>query len=246
MKVTRLKIRILKKIGKSSLVQTVLGCLVYLYMLLVYKTSKWTIENDRDEYKQGDFSYLIVFWHGRSMSDVFYKMKENDLPQKKVSVLISLHRDGRIMASAMKGVGIETIDGSSKRGGAVAALEIIKALKQPANIVALAPDGRKPSYKMTEGLITLAKKSQRPIVLSAFSVQRGILLKTWDKSLLPFPFNKGIVLFSEPIYIPADLDRDGTEKWRQILEDRLIDLTQEADRRVNFKGRQPLRMEEKK
>ncbi|MBR1776992.1 MAG: DUF374 domain-containing protein [Alphaproteobacteria bacterium] len=237
------KIRILKKIGTNGIVQTILGWLLYLYVLLVYKTSRWTIEGARDEYVKGDFSYLITFWHGRGISDIFLKMHEK--VEKKVSVLISLHRDGRIMAAAMNGVGIETIDGSSKRGGAVAALDIIKALKQPANVIALAPDGRKPGYKMTEGLITLAKKSQRPIVLSAFSVKRGMLLKTWDRFLLPFFFNKGIVLLSEPIYIPSDLDQAGIDKWRQILEDRLIDLTQEADQRIGFKGRISLRMEGK-
>ena len=69
------------------------------------------------------------------------------------------------------------------------------------------------------------------------------MLKTWDKYVFPFLFNNGIVVFSEPIYIPADLDRDGVEEWRRILEDRLIDLTEEADRRIGLKGRLPLRME---
>ena len=72
-----------------------------------------------------------------------------------------------------------------------------------------------------------------------------MLLKTWDRFLLPFFFNKGIVLLSEPIYIPSDLDQAGIDKWRQILEDRLIDLTQEADQRIGFKGRISLRMEGK-
>lgn len=238
-----MKLRILKKIGKSEVVQTILGYLICLYVHFVYLTSRWTIEGLREEYVSGDFSYLITFWHGRNLSDIFLVMHEK--VQKKVSVLISLHRDGRIMASAMKGVGIETIDGSSKRGGMIAALEIIKTLKKNAQIVAIAPDGRKPAYKMTDGLIMLAKKSQRPIVLSAFSVKHGLLLKTWDKNLFPFLFNKGIVMLSEPIYIPSDLDQAGIEKWRKILEDKLIDLTEEADRRVGLRKRVSLRSEEK-
>ena len=240
-----MKIRIFKKIGKSQIVQTLLGRLLSLYVRFVYKTSSWTVEGSMDEYLHGDFSYLIAFWHGRNLSDLFYKMKYEAEMDKKVSVLISMHRDGRIMASAMKGVGIETIDGSSKRGGAVAALDIIKTLKQPGNIVALAPDGRKPGYKMTDGILTLAKKSQKPIVLSAFSVKRGIVLKTWDKSLVPLPFNKGIVMLSKPIYIPANLEHTEIEKWREILERRLTELTLEADKRIGFKGNFSLDGEEK-
>ena len=140
------------------------------------------------------------------------------------------------MASAMSPIDVKTIDGSSKRGGVVAALEIIKSLKSSGTMVAIAPDGRKPGYELTDGVVVLAKKSQKPIVLSAFSVRRGRLLKTWDRFLLPSLFNKGIILLSEPIYIPADLDKDGIEKWRQILENRLIELTREADRQINFKG----------
>ena len=238
-----MKIRILKKIGKNSFIQKLLGHILYLYVRLVYKTSSWMIDGEREEYFKGDCSYLITFWHGRSMADMFFKMRR--AVEKKVSVLISLHRDGRIMASAMAPIGIETIDGSSKRGGAAAALDIIKTLKKPANVVAIAPDGRQPGYKMTEGLVILAKKSQRPIVLSAYSVKYGLILKTWDSYFVPFPFNKGIVMMSEPIYIPADLDHDGVEKWRRILEERLIELTREADRKIGFKGRDFLQAEGK-
>lgn len=238
-----MKIRFLKKIGKNAFVQTFLGRLLYLYVWLVYKTSRWTIAGSCDEYTHGDLSFLIAFWHGRNISDIFFKMHQN--VTKKISVLISLHRDGRIMASAMKPIGIETIDGSSKRGGAVAALDMIKTLKKDGNIVAIAPDGRKPGYKMTDGLVLLAKKSQKPIVLSAYSVRWGIVFKTWDSYLFPFLFNRGIVMLSEPIYVPADLDKDGIEKWRQILENRLIELTREADRRVGAGKRDFLHTEGK-
>ena len=225
-----MKIRFLKKMGKSSFVQTFLGRLLWLYVLLVYKTSRWTISGLRDEYVNGDFSCLSAFWHGRCITDIFFKVHAR--LKKNCFVLISMHRDGRIMASAMDPIGVKTIDGSSKHGGAAAALEIIKKLKQPGNMIAIAPDGRKPGYKMTEGVVALAGKSGKPVVLSAFSARWGFMLNTWDRFLIPFPFNKGVVLLSEPIYIPSGLDREGVEKWRLTLENRLIELTREADRRV--------------
>ena len=96
--------------------------------------------NLHDDYVNGDKSFLFAFWHGRALSDMFLMWHHK--PRKKVSVLISLHRDGRIIASAMEWLGLETINGSSKRGGAMAALDIIRKLRRPANIVAIAPDGR--------------------------------------------------------------------------------------------------------
>lgn len=237
----RKKIRIFKGIGKNSFVQTTIGWLLYFYVWFVYKTSSWSMYGLKEEYITGDFSYLITFWHGRSMSDMFLVLQKK--MQKQVSVLISLHRDGRIMASAMTGLGLKTINGSSKQGGIAAALEILRTLNNPGQVIALSPDGRKPGYKMTDGLILLAKKSKKPIVLSAYSVKRGKILKTWDKFLIPFPFNKGIIVFSEPIYIPSDIDRDGVQYWKKVLEDRLIDLTQKADVMADLGNRIPLQEE---
>ena len=86
----RRKIRILKGIGKNAFVQTMIGRLLYWYVWLVYKTSRWSMDGLRDEYVSGDFSYFITFWHGRSMSDMFLVLDRK--LQKKVFVLISLHR----------------------------------------------------------------------------------------------------------------------------------------------------------
>lgn len=229
----RKKFKIFKGIGNNAFVQTLAGRLVYLYVLFVYKTSRWTMVNLHDDYVNGDKSFLFAFWHGRALSDMFLMWHHK--PRKKVSVLISLHRDGRIIASAMEWLGLETINGSSKRGGAMAALDIIRKLRRPANIVAIAPDGRKPGYVMTDGLVQLASKSRHQVVLSAFSVKRGKMMKTWDRYLLPFPFNKGVLVFSDPIDVPADLDKNGVEQWRADLEKRLIDITREADRLAGLK-----------
>ncbi len=234
----------LKKIVKSKFVQTLFGRLIYLYVFFVYKTSYWKYEGLKEEYFKKEFSFLVAFWHGRALSDTFVFLKKKF--EQTVSVLVSMHRDGRVMASAMDAMGIKTIDGSSKKGGASAALEIVKKLQKGENIIALAPDGRKPGYKMTQGVIGLAKQSQRPIILSAFSVKRGKMCKTWDKFLIPYPFNKGVIFFSEPIYIPESLTSEETEKWREDLENQLIALTEQADKFIGLKNAKPLREEHKK
>ncbi len=229
----RKKFKIFKGIGNNAFVQTLMGRLIYLYVLFVYKTSRWTMVNVRDDYVKGDKSFLFAFWHGRTFSDMFLMWRYK--PEKSVSVLTSLHRDGRIIASAMEWLGLETVNGSSKRGGAMAALDIVRRLRKPANIVAIAPDGRKPGYVMTDGVVQLASKARHQIVLSAFSVKRGKVLKTWDRFLVPYPFNKGVVVFSDPIDIPAGLDAAGVERWRADLEQRLIGVTREADRLAGLK-----------
>ena len=53
-------------------------------------------------------------------------------------------------------------------------------------------------------------------------------------------------MLSEPIWIPSDLTPEEVEKWRRILEDRLNELTLEADRRIGFKGQFSLDVEGQK
>ena len=51
-------------------------------------------------------------------------------------------------------------------------------------------------------------------------------------ALLATPFNRGLYLVGEALNIPPDLDAEGMEQWRLVLETALNDLTHEADRRM--------------
>lgn len=220
----------LKKIGKMAIVQELIGYLFYLYTRFVFHTTRWTAEGWPYSFDDEKRPFFMSFWHGRLMGATFAKFY---FKPKKLQpyVLISLHRDGRAVAAAMRHYGIKTVDGSSKRNGTAAGLAIMRLMKEDA-LMAMAPDGRKPGYKMTKGLVALASESRCPIVFTAFSVKRAKIFKTWDKFMLPMPFNKGVILCSEPIEVPSDLNAEQTEVWREKLEKRLLDLTRAADERA--------------
>ena len=69
----------------------------------------------------------------------------------------------------------------------------------------------------------------------SYSSSRAKQLKTWDSFLLPLPFGKAVTLIGEPVFVPKDAGEEDIEKYRQIVEDKLTALMNEADRRV---GRQ--------
>ena len=54
--------------------------------------------------------------------------------------------------------------------------------------------------------------------------------------MLPMPFNSGVILCSEPIFVPADLNAEQIELWREKLEERLLDLTRLADEKTGVKN----------
>ena len=80
-------------------------------------------------------------------------------------MLISSHRDGRIISSAVSYLGIDTIEGSSNKNKITSAKQIINELNQK-NIIGITPDGpRGPNQKIKEGLISMQKKTNSVIFL---------------------------------------------------------------------------------
>ncbi|RPJ03679.1 MAG: DUF374 domain-containing protein [Deltaproteobacteria bacterium] len=164
-----------------------------------------------------------AFWHGRLlMMPLVYK-------GKKLSFLVSAHRDGQIVGRALKRFGYQAILGSTTRKGFSAFKQMLRA-NQEGSDIALAPDGPKgPRYRVQIGVIELAKLTGRPVVPLTFSASRRKLLKTWDQFLLPCPFSRGVFIWGEPVYVNPDGDRVHLEERRALLEKRLNELTEQAD-----------------
>ena len=151
-------------------------------------------------------------------------------------MLISAHRDGRIIAGAMTYFGIETIAGSTSRGGSSALREILKRLKD-GGCVGITPDGpRGPAMTVSVGIVNIARLAGVPIVPVTYATSRRRELATWDRFHLALPFGRGVFLFGEPIEIAATLDETGIENVRCRLETRMVEMVREADWLVGHKA----------
>ncbi len=147
-------------------------------------------------------------------------------------MLISAHRDGRIIAGAMTYFGIETIAGSTRRGGSSALREMLKRLKE-GGCVGITPDGpRGPAMTASIGIVNIARVAGVPIVPVTYATSRRRELATWDRFHLALPFGRGVFLFGEPIEIAAELDAHGVENARRLLETRMVEMVGDADRLV--------------
>lgn len=167
-----------------------------------------------------------AFWHGRLlMMPWAYENKKG----RMLSFLVSPHRDGQIVGKALEHFGFRPILGSTKRGGAAALKEMIKAIREGYD-VAIVPDGpRGPRYEAQFGVIELARRTGRPVIPLTFSASKKKIFGTWDRFLLPYPFSKGVFIWGEPIYVEPRGDRDHVEEKRRFLEKRLNELTEQAD-----------------
>jgi len=168
--------------------------------------------------------FIGAFWHGRLlMMPIAYR-------GKKLSFLVSPHRDGQVVGKALKRLGFNPILGSTYRKGFSAFKKMAKALANGSDI-GFVPDGpRGPRYRAQIGVIELAKRTGRPIIPLSFSASKKKILNTWDQFLLPYPFSKGVFIWGDPIEVDPNGTRDHLEERRILLEKRLNELTEKADR----------------
>jgi hypothetical protein len=84
------------------------------------------------------------------------------------------------------------------------------------------------------GIVNVARLAQVPIVPIAYATSRRHIARTWDRFHVALPFGHGVFLWGEPIEVAADLDDAGLETARRLVEERMVELTLEADRRVGW------------
>ncbi len=95
----------------------------------------------------------------------------------------------------------------------------------------ITPDGpRGPRRKMAPGSIYLASKLGLPLVVMGYGYDRPWRVRTaWDQFAIPRPFSRARAVPSQEIFVPANLDRQGIEYYRQKIEQLLNRLTLEAE-----------------
>ena len=202
---------------------------IHWYIRLVYRTNCWAVENG--EYPRALLAagrpFIGAFWHGRMMM-----IPLGWRGMAPMHMLISAHRDGRIIADAVAYFGIAAIAGSTRRGGSAALRNLLNRLRN-GDCVAITPDGpRGPAMRASIGIVNVARLAQVPIVPITYATSRRRIARTWDQFHVALPFGRGVFLWGEPIEIAADLDDAELENARRLVEDRMAAMVCEADRRV--------------
>lgn len=198
------------------------------YLRLVYATGRWTFlgADSVDRHCGSGRPFIACFWHGRMLLMPYAAW----CWPCRFRMLISRHRDGRIIAETIQRLGADTTAGSSSRGGAEAFRALVAALERGESI-GVTPDGpRGPRMRVQMGAIRLARRSGAPIVPVSFSARRRKVLSSWDRFILIFPLSRGVLAYGEPIWVPADASVEDLEAYRSLLERRMNDLTAELDR----------------
>ncbi len=212
-----------RRITRSDRFQSIISYPLALYFQIV----TWTARIDRPPPPPGP--YILAMWHGRL---VMLPMMRNG--KKPLIALISGHRDGRIISKIGAIFNIQTVTGSSSKGGMRAVREL-QRFASDGHSLFVTPDGpRGPRMHVNNGILELARLTRLPILPATISPQRSIVFSSWDRLFLPLPFSRIVIRWGEPIVVSADADRGALGEH---LGDALTALQTEAD---TLAGRVPI------
>ena len=184
--------------------------LLGLYLALVYRTTRWTVHADEAVavLNAGTGPLICGFWHERLplMPRLWFEARRlvPRLRRVRAVVLISSHRDGRVITAIIRRFGLDTAHGSTSRGGGAGMLALLRVL-EGGEVAAITPDGpRGPRRVAAPGIAELAARSGAPVLATAAATTRGITLRSWDRMVVPLPFGRGVIVALPPIAVPPD------------------------------------------
>ena len=225
----------IKNFLKNYIIKKFLSLVGALYVYIVYISSQKTFIN-KDNFNKlilENKSFIYALWHDQLLLSPFTWQTKN-----RIDILISKHKDGDIIADLIKYHGFNSIRGSTnnpskeKEKNTISSIrKIIKTLK--ANVsIGITPDGpRGPRHKVSEGTINIARISNKKILPMALAYKEQWVLNTWDKFIIPKPFNKICIVWGDPIDI--EINKIDVPIQQEALEKSLINITEIATNHID-------------
>jgi len=205
----------LRRLTRHPAAQAALASLLGLYLLAVYRTTRWTLLGEehvraamRPGAGRGRPTAIAAFWHENlPMMPALWTAARRRLPDTvpaAAHVLVSRHRDGRLVGAVVRRFRVGLVHASTSRGGA-AGLRSMLRLLAAGDMVVITPDGpRGPRRVAAPGVAQLAALSGVPVLPCAARSTRQRVLGSWDRMRLPLPFGRGVLVCGAPVAVARD------------------------------------------
>ncbi len=218
-----------KRLIRHPLVQGMLAHAVAFYLRLVWRTTRWTLVGEDHARACGDRPMILAFWHERlPLAALGWRLLAQRVPQpggRRAQVLISRHRDGRLIANAVRPFGIDVVHASSSKGGATGLRGLARILNG-GGVAVITPDGpRGPARVAAPGVAMLAALSGVPVLPCAVASSRMRLAGSWDRMRFPLPFARGVAVMGAPVFVA----REGAQDSLPVIAAALTDACAQAD-----------------
>ena len=199
--------RIYKNLFRNSLIQKLLGLVLFLYLNLVYYTSrrKYIYPENFEVYKQNR-GCIMMFWHNRAALIPFLATRG-----RVYNALISNHSDGILLQNTFKLFKVGIISGSTNRAATSALRNTIKAIQNNETVSTGIDGPRGPRYQINSNLAVVAQKNDVPVLPVSYNCKRKVTLSSWDKMIIPLPFNNIVFHYGELLIFPKSGKKEAKE-----------------------------------
>ncbi|MZG29916.1 MAG: lysophospholipid acyltransferase family protein [Nitrospinae bacterium] len=212
----------MKKLLFNYVLPYLLFGLIYIWCLTLRE--KNLNKEGENQFKQNPGPYILTLWHGRIFY-LFYYLRRNP----DYFLLISPSEDGDLLARLARLMGYSVIRGSTYKKAVPAARSLIKVLRRNKRIIIIADGSRGPRCVAQPGSIQLAAITGVPVFPMTFGSKNKVVLKTWDRFVIPIPFTRCTLNFSSPISLARKPSEQSVEENRIMLENSLNHITQASD-----------------
>jgi lysophospholipid acyltransferase (LPLAT)-like uncharacterized protein len=147
--------------------------------------------------------------------------------EKPLHVLASSHTDGRLIAKIVENFSMPAVFGSTGKNGMVAAKKLVQLVRS-GEYIAIIPDGpRGPRHKLAPGAVAVSRLTKADILPFSFCVKRYFRFNSWDRFIWVWPFNRGVMVWGEPIS-SNELKNMSENEAIEYVESKINEASQKA------------------
>jgi len=192
------------------------------YMQAVFWTSRVELRDMQDFFAGADSGgvSLGAVWHQDIVAGGFVYRG------RSVVTMASRSADGEIAAAFLRRCGYIPVRGSNSSHGKEALGEMLEYLRSHRGVISgLSVDGpRGPAFRSKVGILVLAREMGVPVFPIRVWARRRIQVSSWDRTMVPLPFNHIVAWAGTPLVVPPDSRDERLEACRAELDRRLNEL----------------------
>lgn len=167
---------------------------------------------------------VYVTWHQR----MFYFF--HDFGRRGIIMMIGRSKDGDYAAAVARLMGFQSVRGSHLKDGRTAMHDLIRVLEPGGRTAGIMGDGPiGPARVLRRGAVLIAGKTGLPIIPMMYGARRTLVLRSWDRYLIPVPFTEVVVYHGNPVSVPARAGNAECERIRSEVESTLNGMADACD-----------------
>jgi hypothetical protein len=201
------------------------GFILFCLVAIIGRTVRWTVVDWQhyEDLVQSGKRTIFTFWHNRVFLATWFWRRRG------IVVMSSQSFDAEYIGRFIKRFGFGTARGSSTRGAGRAFLQMVRCMNEGMH-TAFSIDGpRGPLYEAKPGAIKLAQHTGQAVLPFHISAERYWELKSWDRSQIPFPFTRAVLLLGQPILVSREAGDAEVEQHQAELQRTLDELRERGD-----------------